>query len=180
MQADKTMKRVISILMENQPGALSRITGLFSQRGFNIDSLCVAKTDDPTLSRLTIATSGDERVLEQIIKQVNKLIDVLRVSNLTEKPHIERELVIVKVNCHRGSHRDEILRLAKIFSAPIIDVTSTTFILQFVGAPIERIAFLSALAETAEIIELARSGIVGIQKGKRTLDANRSVMDISA
>ena len=129
------MKRILTILMENEPGALSRIVGLFSQRGYNIDSLCVAKTDDPTLSRLTVCTSGDEQSLEQITKQVNKLIDVLRVKNITEQDHVERELMLVKAATPNANIREGIKRNADIFRAQIIDVCSDCYTLQMVGPP---------------------------------------------
>ncbi|MCP3673675.1 MAG: acetolactate synthase small subunit [Gammaproteobacteria bacterium] len=167
------MKRILTILMENEPGALSRIIGLFSQRGYNIDSLCVAKTDDPTLSRLTICTSGDEQSLEQITKQVNKLIDVLRVKNITEQEHVERELMLVKAATPSSSIREGIKRNADIFRAQIIDVCSECYTLQMVGPPARLKAFLGALKEETTIIEVVRSGTIGLLRGKTALRAKQ-------
>lgn len=167
------MKRILTILMENEPGALSRIVGLFSQRGYNIDSLSVAKTDDPTLSRLTICTYGDEKSLEQITKQVNKLIDVLRVKNITEQEHVERELILVKVLTPDTASRNGIKRTADIFRAQIIDVCSECYTVQMVGPPSRLKALLRALKEEAVIIEVVRSGTVGVLRGKNVLRAKR-------
>lgn len=167
------MKRILTILMENEPGALSRIVGLFSQRGYNIDSLCVAKTDDPTLSRLTVCTSGDEQSLEQITKQVNKLIDVLRVKNITEQEHVERELMLVKAATPNPSIREGIKRNADIFRAQIIDVCSECYTLQMVGPPARLKAFLGALKEETTIIEVVRSGTIGLLRGKNALRAKQ-------
>ena len=122
------MKRIISVLMENAPGALSRIVGVFSQRGYNVDSLCVAPTDDASLSRLTITTHGDDRIIEQITKQVNKLIDVLKVVDLTENAHVERELMLVKVATRTETMRAEVKRNADIFRARIVDVNSSNYL----------------------------------------------------
>ena len=167
------MKRILTILMENEPGALSRIVGLFSQRGYNIDSLCVAKTDDPTLSRLTVCTSGDEQSLEQITKQVNKLIDVLRVKNITEQEHVERELMLVKAATPNPGIREGIKRNADIFRAQIIDVCSECYTLQMVGPPARLKAFLGALKEETTIIEVVRSGTIGLLRGKNALRAKQ-------
>jgi acetolactate synthase-1/3 small subunit len=165
------MKRILTILMENEPGALSRIVGLFSQRGYNIDSLCVAKTEDPTLSRLTICTYGDEKILEQITKQVNKLIDVLRVKNITDQEHVERELILVKVLTPNSASRSGIKRTADIFRAQIIDVCSECYTVQMVGPPSRLKALIAALKEEASIIEVVRSGTVGVLRGKNALRA---------
>ena len=167
------MKRILTILMENEPGALSRIVGLFSQRGYNIDSLCVAKTDDPTLSRLTVCTSGDEQSLEQITKQVNKLIDVLRVNNITEREHVERELMLVKVTTGSSDVRTGVKRTADIFRAQIIDVCSECYTLQLVGPPARLKAFLDTLKEESNIIEVVRSGTIGLLRGKSALRAKQ-------
>ncbi len=167
------MKRILTILMENEPGALSRIVGLFSQRGYNIDSLCVAKTDDPTLSRLTVCTSGDEKSLEQITKQVNKLIDVLRVNNITEQEHVERELMLVKVATPNSTIRAGIKSTADIFRAQIIDVCSDCYTVQMVGPPARLKAFLQAVKDESNIIEVVRSGTVGLLRGKNALRAKQ-------
>ncbi|MGL4455517.1 MAG: acetolactate synthase small subunit, partial [Plesiomonas sp.] len=115
------MRRILSVLLENESGALSRVIGLFSQRGYNIETLTVAPTDDPTLSRITIVTAGEENVLEQIEKQLHKLIDVLKVSDLTQGPHVERELMLVKMQAPAGV-RDELKRITDIFRGQIVDV----------------------------------------------------------
>jgi len=167
------MRRILTILMENEPGALSRIVGLFSQRGYNIDSLSVARTDDPTLSRLTVCTYGDEKVLEQITKQVNKLIDVLRVKNITEQEHVERELMLIKVMTPDSATRSAIKRNADIFKAQIIDVCSDCYTLQMVGSPPRLRAFLDAMKEDANILEVVRSGTIGLLRGKSALRAKQ-------
>ncbi len=166
------MKHILTILLENEPGALSRITGLFSQRGYNIDSLNVAKTEDSTLSRVTITTSGDEKVLEQITKQVNKLVDVLKVMNITEKEHLERELILIKAQALSSRVRSEIKRTADIFRAQIVDVSSYSYTVQMVGPTSKNKAFIKAIQEETEILEVARSGAVGILRGKKALRAN--------
>lgn len=126
------MRRILSVLLENESGALSRVIGLFSQRGYNIESLTVAPTDDPTLSRMTIQTKGDAKVLEQIEKQLHKLVDVLRVSELTASAHIEREIMLVKLQAS-GYGRDEVKRCADIFRGQIVDVTPTLYTVQLAG-----------------------------------------------
>ena len=166
------MRRVLSILMENEPGALSRIVGLFSQRGYNIDSLAVAKTEDPTLSRLTLSTSGDEKVLEQITKQLNKLIDIHKVMNITERDHVERELMLIKLQAVSSHVRSEIKRTADIFRAHVIDVSSHTYTVQMVGSREKLKAFIAAVQEETEVIEVVRSGTVGILRGKKALRAS--------
>ena len=165
------MRRIISVLLENQPGALSRVVGSFSQRGYNIESLTVAPTDDPTLSRLNITTHvKDEAAYEQIEKQLHKLIDILKVSNITESDHIERELLLVKVRAS-GFARAEVKRTADIFRGLIVDVTSQIYTIQLVGTGGKLDAFLAAVGEATEIIEVARSGVVGLARGERALKA---------
>ena len=165
------MRRIISVLLENQPGALSRVVGLFSQRGYNIESLTVAPTDDPTLSRLNITTHvKNEAAYEQIDKQLHKLIDILKVSNITESDHIERELMLVKVKAS-GFARAEVKRTADIFRGLIVDVTSQIYTIQLAGTGEKLDAFLAAIGEATEIIEVARSGVVGIARGERALRA---------
>jgi len=161
------MRRIISLLMENESGALSRVVGLFSQRGYNIETLNVAPTDDVTLSRLTLTTIGDDRVLEQITKQLNKLVDVVKVVDLTEGAHIERELMLVKVRA-TGSIREEVKRVADIFRGQIVDVTSSIYTIQIVGTQEKLDAFIQALGDTA-ILEVVRSGVSGLARGERTL-----------
>lgn len=163
------MRSIVSILMENEPGALSRVVGLFSQRGYNIESLTVSPTDDPTLSRLNITTTVvKESEREQIEKQLHKLIDVLKVSNVTESDHIERELAMVKVKAS-GFARAEVKRTADIFRGQIVDVTNALYTVQLAGTSEKIDAFISAMKDVTDIIEVARSGIVGIARGERAL-----------
>jgi acetolactate synthase-1/3 small subunit len=161
------MRRIISVLMENEPGALSRLVGLFSQRGYNIESLTVAATDDPTLSRLTLTTEGDEQKIEQVTKQLNKLIEVVKVVDLTEGAHIERELMLIKVKA-TGAQRAEIKRTADIFRGQIVDVTPSVYTIQLTGASDKLDAFIQALSETA-ILEVVRTGVSGIARGEKVL-----------
>ncbi len=162
------MRHIISVLMENEPGALSRVVGLFSQRNFNIESLTVAPTEDETLSRLTVTTVGDDRVVEQITKQLNKLIDVVKVVDLTEGDHLERELMMIKMKANNGTVRAEIKRTADIFRGTIIDVTPNTFTVQLVGASSKLDAFIEALG-SSNIMEVVRSGVSGIARGEKVL-----------
>ena len=161
------MRRIISVLMENEPGALSRLVGLFSQRGYNIDSLTVAPTDDPTLSRLTLTTFGDEHKIEQVTKQLNKLVEVVKVVDLTEGGHIERELMLVKVKA-TGAARAEIKRTADIFRGQIVDVTPSIYTIQLTGTSDKLDAFVQALSENA-ILEVVRTGVCGIARGEKVL-----------
>jgi len=155
------------LLMENEPGALSRVVGLFSQRGYNIDTLNVAATEDPTLSRLTLTTIGDDHIIEQITKHLNKLIDVVKLVDLTEGAHIERELMLVKVRA-TGAQRAEIKRCTDIFRGQIIDVGPTVYTIQVVGASDKLDAFLEAVGD-AVILEVVRSGVSGIARGEKVL-----------
>ncbi|NLS12364.1 acetolactate synthase small subunit [Vibrio sp. SM6] len=164
------MRHIISLLMENQPGALSRVVGLFSQRGYNIESLTVSPTDDDTLSRLNITTKSSELQLEQIQKQLHKLIDVLKVQEVSELEHIERELMLVKVKAS-GFARAEVKRTADIFRGQIVDVTASQYTVQLAGSGDKLDAFLAALSEVTDVIEVARSGVVGIARGERALRA---------
>lgn len=161
------MRHIISLLMENEAGALSRVSALFSARAYNIESLTVAPTEDPTLSRMTIVTSGSEEVIEQINKQLNKLIEVVKVLDLTEGSHIERELMLVKVKAE-GSWREEMKRVADIFRGRIIDVTANTYTMELTGTCAKLDAFLEALDRSA-ILETVRTGASGIGRGDRTL-----------
>jgi len=161
------MRHIISILMENEAGALSRVAGLFSARGYNIESLTVAPTEDPTLSRMTLVTYGTEEIIEQITKQLNKLIDVVKLMDMTEGPHIEREMMLVKVRAE-GERREELKRLTDIFRGRIIDVTARSYTIELTGAGDKLDAFLQAL-EQAVIIEVVRSGVSGIARGERAL-----------
>ncbi|MDM5147632.1 acetolactate synthase small subunit [Candidatus Persebacteraceae bacterium Df01] len=155
------MRRVLSILMENESGALSRVAGLFSARSYNIESLTVAPTEDPTLSRMTVVTAGDDTVIEQITKQVHKLIEVFKVSDITEGRHVERELMLVKVRAE-GDEREEMKRLADIFRASIVGVSTKTFIIQVTGDRKKLNAFLAACA--GNIVETARTGVCGMSR----------------
>ena len=160
-------RHIISILLENESGALSRVAGLFSARGYNIESLTVAPTEDATLSRLTLVTNGSEDVIEQITKQLNKLVDVVKLVDLTEGPHIERELLIIKVNAN-GAMRDEVKRLVDIFRGRIIDVTETTYTIELTGTSDKIDAFVQAV-RGAGIVEVVRSGVSGIARGEKNL-----------
>lgn len=161
------MRRIISILMENEAGALSRIVGLFSQRGYNIDSLTVAPTDDETLSRLTLTTNGNERTIEQITKQLNKLVEVVKLVDLTEGAHLERELMLVKLKA-AGAQRAEIKRTADIFRGQVVDVSTSMYTIQLVGTSSKLDAFIEAVGD-ASIVELARTGVTGIGRGEKVL-----------
>jgi len=165
------MRRTISLLVENESGALSRIAGLFSARGYNIESLTVAPTDDPTLARMTLTTGGSDQVIEQIIKQLNKLIDVVKLQDLTENPHIEREMMMIKVLAS-GHLREEVKRLADIFRGRIIDVTADSFTIELTGTRDKLAAFIEALEGSAvKIREVVRSGTMGIARGELALRA---------
>ena len=161
------MRHIISILLENESGALSRVAGLFSARGYNIESLSVAPTDDATLSRLTLVTTGSDQVIEQITKQLNKLIDVVRLQELTEGPYIEREMMLTKVKA-AGNDREEIKRIVDIFRGRIIDVTDTTYTIELTGNGSKLDAFLQALG-AVDIIEVVRTGVSGIARGDKGL-----------
>lgn len=161
------MRRIISMLMENQPGALSRVVGLFSQRNYNINSLTVAPTDDETLSRLTVTTEGDDRKIEQIIKHLNKLVDVAKLVDLTEGAHVERELMLIKVKA-TGAQRAEVKRLADIFRAEVVDVGPNMFTIQATGTEEKLDGFIDALVGIT-ILEVVRTGVSGIARGEKVL-----------
>jgi acetolactate synthase I/III small subunit len=161
------MKHLISILLENEAGALSRIVGLFSARAYNIDSLTVATTEDPTLSRMTIVTSGSNDTIEQITKNLNRLIEVVKVMDLSEGEHIERELMLVKVRAV-GKDREEMKRMADIFRGRIIDVTEKTYTIELTGAGSKLDSFLAAVDKSL-ILETVRTGASGIGRGERML-----------
>jgi acetolactate synthase-1/3 small subunit len=162
-------RHVISILMENEFGALSRVANLFSARGYNIESLTVAPTDDSTLSRLTLVTSGNEQVIEQIIKQLNKLIDVVKLIDLSETESIERELMLIKTKA-LGEQRAEMMRLSEIFGGHILDVTESTYTIELTGPSGKLDSFLRAIEKEA-ILEVVRSGAMGIALGQKALHA---------
>jgi len=161
------MRHIISLLLENEAGALSRVSGLFSARGYNIESLTVAPTEDPTLSRMTIVTAGSDDVIEQITKQLNKLVEVVKVVDLSDGEHIERELMLVKVRA-AGKDRDEMKRMAEIFRGRIIDVTDKSYTIELTGAGSKLDAFLNAI-ERGAILETVRTGASGIGRGDRVL-----------
>lgn len=160
-------KRIISILMENAPGALSRVVGLFSQRGYNIESLNVAPTEDETISRLTLTTIGNDQKIEQITKNLNKIIDVIKLVELSESAFVERELMLIKVKAV-GSAREEIKRSVDIFRGQIVDVTPNIYTVQLVGDNEKLTAFIRAVGE-AIVLEVVRTGISGISRGEKVL-----------
>lgn len=161
------MRHIISLLMENEAGALSRVVGLFSQRGYNIESLTVAPTEDSTLSRLTLTTIGDERKIEQITKHLNRLIEVVKLVDLTDGAHIERELMLIKLRA-TGNHRAEIHRTSDIFRAQIVDVSPTVYTVQVAGTSNKLDAFIEAVGSES-IIELVRTGVSGLSRGDKSL-----------
>jgi acetolactate synthase-1/3 small subunit len=161
------MRHIISILMENEAGALSRVAGLFSARGYNIESLTVAPTEDESLSRMTLVTWGTEEVVEQITKQLNKLIDVVKLMDMYAGPHIEREMMLIKLRAVDAG-REEIKRLADIFRGRVIDVTDTIFTIEVTGTSDKLDAFVKAITPT-DIIEVVRSGVTGIARGEKAL-----------
>lgn len=161
------MRRIISLLMENEAGALSRVVGLFSQRGYNIETLNVAPTDDPTLSRLTLTTVGDDLRIEQITKQLNKLVDVVKVVDLTEGAHIERDMMLIKVRA-TGAARDEVKRTTDIFRGQIVDVGPSVYTIQLTGTSDKLDSFVAAMSD-ADVLEVVRSGVAGISRGEKVL-----------
>ncbi|MFT5720261.1 MAG: acetolactate synthase-1/3 small subunit [Motiliproteus sp.] len=161
------MRHILSVLLENESGALSRVVGLFAQRNYNIESLTVAATEDPTLSRLTLTTVGSDRVIEQITKHLNKLIEVVKLVDLTEGDHIERELMLIKVKA-LGSQRAEVIRNVEIFRAQVIDVTSSVYTVQLTGSSEKLDSFIKVI-DTTNILEVVRTGVSGISRGEKVL-----------
>ncbi len=159
-------RRLLAILLENEAGALSRVVGLFAQRNYNIETLTVAPTEDETLSRVTLSTSGDERKIEQITKHLNRLIEVVKVIDLTDGDHIERELMMIKLRA-AGEARAEIKRSCDIFRGQIIDVTGGSYTIQLTGPSEKLDAFIHAMAD-ATILEVVRSGVSGIGRGEKS------------
>ena len=157
------MRHILSVLLENEAGALSRVVGLFAQRNYNIESLAVAPTEDTTLARLTLTTRGDDSKIQQIIKQLNKLVEVVRVENLCDGDYLERELLLIKVRAE-GEARQEVKRTADIFRGQIIDVTAETYTIQLVGPSNKLDAFIRAIDDVS-ILEVVRSGVSGISRG---------------
>jgi len=162
------MRRIISLLLENEPGALSRVAGLFSARGFNIESLTVAATDDETVSRMTIVTHGDGGILEQIVKQLNKLVDVIKLMEVSDGEHLDRELMLVKVRATSASSRDEMDRLVRTFGARIVEITRQGLIVEVTGNDEKLKAFLDVV-ESGSVIEVVRSGLSAISRGGKAL-----------
>lgn len=160
-------QHLISVLMENEAGSLSRLVGLFSQRGYNIETLNVAATEDPSISRLTLTTITSPSKIEQITKQLHKLIEVVKVINLTDNKHVERELMLIKVRA-MGNVREEIKRSADIFRAQIVDVTANIYTVQIVGDAAKLDGFIDVIGRE-RILEVVRSGVIGIARGERTL-----------
>lgn len=161
------MRHILSLLLENESGALSRVAGLFSARAFNIESLTVAVTEDPSVSRMTIVTIGSEDIIEQITKQLNKLIDVIKVVDLNDSNHIERELMLIKISAE-GDDREEVKRLVEIFRGRIIDVTEKTFTIEMTGSGDKLDAFIEA--SNAKLIkEVVRTGVSGIARGDKAI-----------
>ncbi|MES9905841.1 MAG: acetolactate synthase small subunit [Sedimenticola sp.] len=160
-------RHVISILIENESGALSRVAGLFSARGYNIESLTVAPTEDASLSRMTLVTLGDETIIEQIIKQLNKLVEVVKLLDLTEGPHIEREMMLIKLKAGRAQ-REEIKRLVDIFRGKIIDVTESSYIIELTGNADKLDAFIETINGDL-VVEVVRTGLSGIARGAKGL-----------
>ena len=161
------MRRILAILPENEAGALSRVAGMFSARAYNIESLTVAPTENPSISRMTVVTSGSPAIIEQITKQLNKLVDVIRLIDLAEAPHIERELVLIKLKA-RDKDREEIRRTVDIFRGRIIDVTNTSYIVELTGDGDKLDAFIAAI-DPGLVVEVVRSGVLGIIRGTRAL-----------
>ena len=161
------MRHVISLLIENEAGALSRVTGLFSARAYNIESLTVAPTEDPSMSRITIVSIGSDHIIEQITKQLTKLIEVIKVVDISEAAHIERELMLVKVRA-TGKDREEMKRMSDIFRGRIIDVTETTYVIELTGNTAKLDSFIEAIDRTL-ILETVRTGVCGIGRGDRIL-----------
>ena len=163
------MRHILSLLMENEAGALSRVSGLFSARAYNIESLTVAPTEDPTVSRMTVVTSGSDQIIEQISKQLNKLVDVIKVVDLNEYRHIERELMLIKLTAQKD-HRDEAKRMVEIFRGRIIDVTENTYTIEMTGTGEKLDAFIEALDDSM-ILEVVRSGVSGISRGDKAIQS---------
>jgi acetolactate synthase-1/3 small subunit len=162
----------LSILVENKAGVLSRVTGLFSRRGFNIESLAVGPCEEPGMSRITIVVIGDDAKIEQIMKQLNKLIDIIKVSDLTDNPRVERELALIKVTAELGTSRAEIMQIAEIFRAAIVDVSPKSIVLQVIGDT-DKIEALEALLRQYGVKEFVRTGTIGILRGAKTVSGGK-------
>jgi len=163
------VRRLLAVLLENEAGALSRVIGLFAQRNYNIESLTVAPTEDRTLSRLTLLTEGDDEKIEQVTKHLNRLIEVVKVNDLTEGAHIERELMLIKVRAEGNGHREELYRTCRIFRGTVVDVTPDSYTVQLTGPTKKLLAFMRAIGETS-ILEVVRTGVSGIGRGDKILE----------
>ncbi len=161
------MRHIISILLENEAGALSRVVGLFSARDFNIESLTVAPTEDPSLSRITLVTEGSDRIVEQIVKQLNKLIDVIKLVDLSDTEHVERELMLVKFNI-KGDERVNIMQIADVFRCRVLDVSANSMTIEATGRSSKLDALLKVL-DADKIAEVARTGVCGLARGSKAL-----------
>ena len=161
------MRHVISLLLENEAGALSRVSNMFSARGYNIESLTVAPTEDQSMSRMTIVTIGSDDVVEQITKQLNKLVEVVKVVDLSEAAYLERELMLIKVRA-TGKDREEMKRMADIFRGRIVDVTESTYVIELTGSATKLDSFIEAIDKSL-ILETVRTGVSGIGRGDRIL-----------
>ena len=167
MRSLDSQRRIIALLLENEPGALSRVVGLFSQRGYNIETLNVAPTEDETLSRLTLTTIGEDHVIEQITKHLNRLVEVVKLVDLTEGAHIERELMLIKVKAV-GASRSEIKRCTDIFRGQIVDVGGSVYTIQLLGTSEKLNAFVEAVGDDV-VLEVVRSGVSGLSRGEKVL-----------
>ncbi len=163
-------RHTLSLLLENEAGALSRVSGLFSARAYNIESLTVAPTEDPSVSRMTVVTTGSPQIIEQITKQLNKLVDVIRLVDLNEGPHIERELMLIKVRAAGGEQREEMKRLVDIFNGKIVDVTDSVYTVEIIGDGQALDSFIEVCTNN-RILEVVRSGALGILRGNKALRA---------
>jgi len=161
------MRRIISLMLENEAGSLSRVVGLFAQRNYNIESLTVAATEDSTLSRLTLTTTASDAQMEQMTKQLNKLIEIVKLVDLTDGEHIERELMLIKIKAS-GAQRAEVKRTVDIFRGQIVDVTPNSYLVQLIGTREKLDAFMRALADGA-ILETVRTGVTGLGRGDKIL-----------
>jgi len=162
------MRHVISVLMENESGALSRVVGLFSARGYNIESLSVAPTDDDSLSRLTLVTRGSDEIIEQILKQLNKLLEIIKVTDLSDFKHIEREMMLIKVEAKSSDGITTVKQIADVFRGKIIDFSSKTYTIEVSGKSEKLDAFIESMADQT-IVEVVRSGCIGIARGNVAL-----------
>ena len=167
MPKAKEPTHTISVLVENKSGVLARVSGLFSARGFNIDSLAVGETEDPTISRMTIVVKGDEKTLDQVEKQLNKLIDVVKVSDYMDTPHLERDLALIKVKADKGN-RSELMQIADVFRAKIVDVSDHSVIVEATGDE-DKVEALIRMLEGFGILEMSRTGIVAMARGAKSL-----------